>query len=206
MHSSYFQVAVETACNPAAVLQWYLANEYQKKSTSWISISFSIWTESAHKSCGQWAQIHFTTKPICAHRALVAGRFQDLYRSHHRGLRWRVKWPWLTTVTPDMDVTLFSWRGVCAIKCLHIYFLLFVWVCCHVIMPQEITAGKRNLHHLGRDAEGSRVCSWRKSFPPRTCPLQVQLENASLAALLAKRQQQSWASVYLFSHFHQEFN
>lgn len=31
-------------------------------------------------------------------------------------------------------------------------------------------------------------------------------KNASLAALLARRQQQSQASVYLFSHFHQEFN
>lgn len=38
--------------------------------------------------------------------------------------------------------------------------------------------------------EGNMVYSWRKSFPPRTRPLQVLLENALLAALLAKRQQQ----------------
>lgn len=43
------------------------------KSTSWISMSVSTWTQSAPRSCGQSAQTHFTPKPTCTHGVLVAG-------------------------------------------------------------------------------------------------------------------------------------
>lgn len=137
------------------------------RSTSWISMRFPTWTEPAHSSCGQSAQTHFTPKPTCTHGALVAGRSQDLYP----GLGGRVKCPWHLT---QGSVMLFSWREVCAAKCPHIYFLLFVRVCWRAIMLQKITVGEKTC--ITWDMMQKRVESvpWGNNFhqgpaPSRYC-------------------------------------
>lgn len=124
-----------------------------------------------------YSRVHVCIQSPCSWQV---PRFRSRFLSHSPS-PWPAVKSWVT-MTPDSVVSFF-WRGVSASQCLHGYFIC---LCCQVIMLQTVTAGETNLRHLGRDADGSRVSSLRKSFPPRTCPLQVQLENASLAALLAE--------------------
>lgn len=183
-----FPAAVENTFNPALVS----GKQESPKSTSWIPMSFSTWTESGHRSCGQSAQIHFTPKPTCTHGgALVAG--PKIYTP-----AWgAVKWPW--------DLT----RGSCSSPgeksvqssaCTSISFYL----CWHIIMIEKITGKKPpspgTWHRREQNVFLEEIIFTKDPPPPGTA------KNASLAALLARRQQQSWASVYLFPHFHQEFN
>lgn len=75
----------------------------------------------------------------------------------------RVKWLW------------HRGRALLRVQSSACTFISF-YLCCHVIMIQKNNSRGKNLHHLGREAEGTRMCSLRKLFSPRTCPLQVVLK------------------------------
>lgn len=184
MHPSYFQVAAANACNPAVVLQQYLVSESIKRRL-----------QAQYRRAFPYGQTPLTRAAVRepgsvlqqsprAHRATLI--------SHSPGqLRWRVKWPWHPT-----RASCSSPGEECAQPSVSIaiFFHLGTFPC------NEATEGKGKLHHLGGDAEVAAL-SLEELFPPRTCPLQVQTEDASLAALSAET-----ASVYLFSHFQQECN